>query len=227
MAAQLLATVQDAVATAGNYVVDTNMVSASAAEGETTTTTTSPKGDRARLRTLYVVVLRAEAKGPFKTMDEVDAHRNELLESLTRAGLAFEMYYSTQRDEIYVKVKASDHRLLVEADGDEPFFLELDPATLEHAALADDPPIHLRAPFDHSRERYQRRAALAMLRWGTATESTSWKGSTRDLAAASDGHGGWVAMTDAELEHMIHSRTKLDPFQHIYAPYAAAYEEAG
>jgi len=189
--------------------------------------------DRDKPRTLYCIVLRAiPAVGTFavlNTQEKVDKHREWLLASLRKAGLGYQMFYSTQMDEIYVKVLATDRRLLVEADGDEPFYLELDPDAMETVALsdkdADRAPIKLKPPFDHAAHRFERKAGIRdeVLALPGALKHKSAHDSTNHVAAERM-NPGWVPVTDDELMSVMHRSTKLDPFVHLYAPYCEAWE---
>ena len=174
-----------------------------------------PPEDRNKTRFVFVFVLGTKPNypfGPWKTEDQIKAFREDLLKAITHGGLQYELFYSTQLDEIYVKVKATDARLLLEADGDEPYYLELDSKAMETVAISDKdkvrPPIRLKPPFDH-KYRFESRAWLPGHEFGVHDKQE---------------HPGWYPMTDDQIMAMMRSRTTLDPFVHLYAPYVAIWE---
>jgi hypothetical protein len=153
-------------------------------------------------RDLYCIVLPVDKSGPFKTKEEVDNYRQILVNDLVSAGLDVTLFYSTQEDEIFIKVGADDARLLAEADHIE-YVLELDPTAMKTIAesekgLPERQPIHLEAPFD----RKQRIQHLDLL-------------------------GHWQDMPDPDVTAYISHSTHLSPFEQLHARYNDEWEKYG
>ncbi|KAH9257675.1 hypothetical protein BASA81_004133 [Batrachochytrium salamandrivorans] len=155
-------------------------------------------------RDLYCIVLpatkKANKKNKSKVNEELKQYRDTLVNDLVAAGLEVTLFYSTQEDEVYVKIGADDARLLAEADHNE-YVLSLDEGAMKTVAesdreLPDRKPIQLEAPFDH-KQRIERMSAL----------------------------GSWGAMSDSEVTQYLRRYTSISPFKYLHARYNDGWEK--
>lgn len=105
------------------------------------------------------------------------------------------------QDEVYLKVGATDERLLMQADQIE-YQLELDEHAIEKVAETPDEnrrPLRLEAPFDHKTQRIEHKF---LGRWVTLDESGDH----------------WVTA-------YIRTKTHLSPWKYIHAKYNDAWEK--
>ena len=161
----------------------------------------SHETSRDKTRELFCIVVRVDKGGHFKTQEEVDEFRKTLINDLIAAGLDLAPFYSIEEDSIFIKIGATDTRLLEEADREE-FVLHLDAEAMRTIAESDKglperKPIHLEAPYD----RNQQIQKLDIM--------------------------GWRDMTDSEVDHFIHKETHIGPFQHLHAKYNDEWEKYG
>lgn len=155
-------------------------------------------------RDLYCIVLpankKAKKKNQAKVDEELKQYRDTLVNDLVAAGLEVTLFYSTQEDEVYVKIGADDARLLAEADHNE-HVLSLDEEAMKIVAesdkeLPDRKPIRLEAPFDRN-QRVERLSAL----------------------------GSWGEMSDSEVTQYVRRYTSISPFKFLHARYNDGWEK--
>ena len=153
-------------------------------------------------RDLYCFVLPVKKHGPYHSREDVDKFCQDLVNKLVAAGLNVTLFYSIQEDEIYIKVGATDGRLLQEADHAH-YELELDPDAMKTIAESDKAlpirkPIHLVPPYDHD-QRLEQRTLL----------------------------NNWRELQDQEIEKYLRQQTTLSPFEQLHAKYDDEWEKYG
>jgi len=158
-----------------------------------------PTDDRTKVHFLYCFVFPTKKTNKKETEEEFQAYRQEVFDKIIAAGLAVECFYSVQKDEVYVKVGASDNRLLYEADLCE-HKLELEPSSMSVVARSNKDeergPICLEKPYD----RKQHFASYNYL-------SQSWQD-----------------ISDDEIESFMKKQSSLSPFVHLFARYNDEWE---
>jgi len=162
------------------------------------------ESERTISRALYCIVLPTKVVKKQKGLaneKDLEAYRQTLVNDFVEAGLDCTLFYSVQKDEIYLKVGCNDERLLQQADVSE-YQLQLDPVAIEKVAETPDEnrrPLRLEAPFDHKTQRIEHKF---LGRWVTLDESGDH----------------WVTSYMRTLTH-------LSPWKFLHAKYNDAWEK--